>query len=97
LPDPVVDSAGKEHLLGMPELWIPSQKLPGWYVSPSLIMHYIEEHEYLPPDDFIDAVCSIDTSAAFHAEEIRNALVVNSYVEYHRRGLDGAGSPCRVL
>ncbi len=28
-----------------------------WYASPQLIGHYVADHEYLPPADFIDAVC----------------------------------------
>lgn len=26
------------------------------YVAPELILHYIERHQYLPPDDFCRAV-----------------------------------------
>ena len=27
-----------------------------WYAAPVLITHYVEAHEYRPPDEFIDAV-----------------------------------------
>ncbi|WP_444843366.1 DUF7919 family protein [Enhygromyxa salina] len=27
-----------------------------WYASPNLIVHYVAEHEYRPPDVFLDAV-----------------------------------------
>lgn len=27
-----------------------------WFVAPRLIGHYVEEHNYLPPQDFIDTV-----------------------------------------
>ena len=30
------------------------------YVAPQLIVHYIETHNYLPPQEFIDAVLSND-------------------------------------
>ena len=26
------------------------------YLAPGMIVHYIREHDYLPPDDFINAV-----------------------------------------
>lgn len=26
------------------------------YVAPAMILHYVEEHEYLPPKQFVDAV-----------------------------------------
>ena len=27
-----------------------------WYSAPTLVHHYVVEHQYLPPQDFIDAV-----------------------------------------
>jgi hypothetical protein len=30
------------------------------YICPALIIHYIEEHFYLPPDEFIEAVLNYD-------------------------------------
>jgi hypothetical protein len=27
-----------------------------WYVAPRLVIHYVEEHNYFPPQEFIDAV-----------------------------------------
>jgi len=27
-----------------------------WYAAPTLVIHYVEAHEYLPPAKFIDAV-----------------------------------------
>lgn len=29
-----------------------------WYAAPTLIHHYVSEHEYSPPTDFLDAVLS---------------------------------------
>ena len=29
------------------------------YVAPVLILHYVAEHGYLPPKEFVDAVCVI--------------------------------------
>ncbi len=35
-------------------LWIPAQEYV--YVAPELILHYIEAHQYRPPDAFVAAV-----------------------------------------
>ena len=29
-----------------------------WYVAPRLVIHYVVEHRYCPPQDFIEAVMS---------------------------------------
>lgn len=30
------------------------------YVAPTLIVHYVEKHKYLPPQEFVDAVLASD-------------------------------------
>jgi hypothetical protein len=30
------------------------------YISPDLIFHYVEKHNYQPPQEFIDAICRIE-------------------------------------
>jgi hypothetical protein len=51
--------AGRKITLGSAELWIPSVADSGpIYASPDLIHHYVTEHHYRPPNDFIDAVMS---------------------------------------
>ena len=27
-----------------------------WYAAPTLVLHYVEKHEYQPPDEFVRAV-----------------------------------------
>lgn len=46
-------------------LWIPGRQVI--YIAPAMIAHYIEAHEYTPPDEFIDAVmhCPPQKSAPF--------------------------------
>ena len=39
---------------GAQNIWIPSRDKV--YVAPDLIVHYVETHRYLPPDEFIQAV-----------------------------------------
>jgi hypothetical protein len=41
---------------GSGEIWVPGEGGKVHYAAPVLIMHYIEVHEYAPPDDFCDAV-----------------------------------------
>jgi hypothetical protein len=48
----VVD--GKEITLGNGEIRIPGQR-DIVYVAPTLICHYIGDHEYRPPQQFLDA------------------------------------------
>jgi hypothetical protein len=45
---------GKKHLLGMAEITVstPSRS----YAVPTLVMHYVVVHGYLPPDDLVAAV-----------------------------------------
>jgi hypothetical protein len=39
---------------GVYNVWIPSDA--ALYVAPELVVHYIEAHQYRPPDEFIAAV-----------------------------------------
>ena len=36
------------------EIWVPT--IDVLYVAPVLILHYVEIHQYKPPDEFIDAL-----------------------------------------
>lgn len=59
--------------LGISELWIPSDKVI--YVSPDLIVHYIEKHGYVPPKEYADSVFELDPGLDFNAEGINEELV----------------------
>ena len=62
------------------ELWIPHGDII--FSSPTTILHYIEKHHYLPPDDFIEAVNGVDISKPFNAEKVyRDYLVTSGWVE----------------
>ena len=50
--------SGKVIMLGSAELWVPSSQRSTIYAAPDLIYHYVKEHLYLPPDDFVKAVLS---------------------------------------
>lgn len=40
------------------------------FCSPTLIIHYVEAHHYLPPSEFIDCVLSFNKDSEYRAEEI---------------------------
>ena len=72
---------GKKKLLGMSEIWIPSRS-GIIYVAPSLIYHYIVTHNYLPPQEFRDAVELFHLNSIWNAEsEIAKWLTRQNYIE----------------
>lgn len=44
--------------LGMAEVWVP--RAGGFFAAPELVIHYIQAHGYCPPDEFLNAVRSVD-------------------------------------
>jgi hypothetical protein len=49
--------------LGIAELWVPSISRKGMYYSSSTwICHYIIDHQYLPPAEYIESVLTLDKS-----------------------------------
>jgi hypothetical protein len=63
-------------ILGSAELWIPDHKIEGQYFATfGLIIHYIEEHHYQPPQDFIDSVLYLKEDISLDAQSIQDKLV----------------------
>jgi hypothetical protein len=79
-----VISEGREEILGMSEVLVPSQQIGAYYASPSLIYHYVTEHNYLPPEEYINAVLAVDITQLYFAEDIFDDLLMN------RSGLEQA-------
>lgn len=50
------------------ELWVPGKGKT--YASPILIIHYIEAHNYLPPQEFLDAVTDLKPGDVFDGEAL---------------------------
>jgi hypothetical protein len=48
-------------------LWIPTADAV--YIAPAMVLHYVRDHAYRPPDEFIDAVlaCPEQQSPEYHA------------------------------
>lgn len=57
-----VEFEGKEMLLGSAEIRV-SGKGGRSYAAPNLIYHYIRDCGYLPPQEFLDAVESLEDSS----------------------------------
>lgn len=50
------------------ELWIPAGETI--YASPIAILHYIEVHNYRPPQEYIDAIDALDICEIFMGNDI---------------------------
>jgi transcription elongation factor Elf1 len=69
--DEMIDSgkSAEIRILGNSEVWIPNiQKDKNFFATYDLIYHYIKDHQYLPPEDFIESVLAFDIEAKFVAE-----------------------------
>jgi hypothetical protein len=64
----------REILLGHSELWVPGTQ-GHIYAAPTLIYHYIVKHDYLPPNEFIEAINQFDFASDWDGDEIFHALV----------------------
>lgn len=54
-------------LVGSSEIWLPVA-LGGFVAAPSMILHYIEVHSYLPPNEFLEAVGNFDLEVPYNAQ-----------------------------
>ncbi|MET3722614.1 hypothetical protein [Sphingomonas trueperi] len=68
------DFARSKLKIGSTELWIPDGD-GGFYASPSMIFHYISDHSYLPPDEFIKALENFNLNERYNAQiQYENAI-----------------------
>ena len=71
----MTDENGKRILLGSAEIWIPANNENEILAAPDLIVHYVEEHRYLPPQKFRSAVEVFSPTSAWDAQvEFERAL-----------------------
>jgi len=54
-PQSIFSHNGKQAILGDAEIEIPFGR-SRLFVAPTLIFHYVRDHAYRPPDDFVKAV-----------------------------------------
>lgn len=53
--------AGEKRRLGTAEIRVRTPRFT--YAAPTLVLHYVVDHRYLPPDDFVEAVLAAPESA----------------------------------
>jgi hypothetical protein len=71
----IVNNEGKSFLLGAAELWVPDKGREDCYFATcSLIVHYVMEHHYQPPQEFIDSVLALSVNSNFNGQEIQDKL-----------------------
>jgi hypothetical protein len=68
----------EEMFVGMTELWIPNPA-GGFLAAPSLILHFIADHQYSPPTVFWDAVRAFDLAAPFNGQEAYLKAVAGAF------------------
>ncbi len=73
-PSTFTGIGGDQIVLGQNNLFIPGDGL--LYVAPSTIIHYIDSHDYCPPNEFVDAVlrCPTMRSMAYLKAIQKNAF-----------------------
>lgn len=54
-------------LLGSTQLWIPGRQ-DRIFVAPSMILHYVVSHDYLPPAVFVAAIDDLDLSIPYEGQ-----------------------------
>lgn len=60
--------------LGSAEIWVPGEN-GIVYAAPTLVTHYITEHEYQPPAEFLAAVTTFDPASAWNASDLYEDLL----------------------
>jgi hypothetical protein len=62
-------------LIGSCKLWIPSHNVGIVLAAPSPVIHYIQEHNYCPTQDFVESVLRVEMSEVFNGQELYDDLV----------------------
>lgn len=68
------ENESRTRLLGSVQIWVPSVDGQYIYAAPSLILHYIEQHSYIPPIEFVEAVLSFNESQEFNGQKTYETL-----------------------
>lgn len=77
-----ISNGQKEFTLGSSELWIPDSRVKGHYFATfGLIIHYVKDHHYQPPQEFIDSVLALDLNINFNGDDVRDSFVSKYYVK----------------
>jgi hypothetical protein len=57
----------QEFILGSAEIWLPSPDRKIIYAAPDLIYHYVRDHNYQPPSEYICAAVRADSDDEWDA------------------------------
>lgn len=66
-------------VLGSSELWIPSVEQGQYWAAPSLIYHYVKDHDYRPPEGFVRSVMALNHESEFNAQDVYLELVAGHF------------------
>jgi hypothetical protein len=55
-----IEIDGRKHELGSAEIRVAGSQVQ--YAAPNLILHYVVDHRYLPPEDFVASVIALPDS-----------------------------------
>jgi hypothetical protein len=81
-----ITSGNQGFTLGSSELWIPDFRQKDHYFATfGLIFHYVKDHNYKPPQEFVDSVLALDMLAEFNGQDIRDAFVKRSFQDKEQR------------
>jgi hypothetical protein len=56
--------------VGSCQLWIPSIENNIYFAAPSTIIHYIQDHNYKPPNIFVESVLKLSMDEDFNGEQL---------------------------
>ncbi len=73
-----IENNTSKYYLGMTEILIPSENKKHYFSAPSMIIHYIEEHNYLPDESFLKAILAIDLNMEYSGDAIFKHLLEKS-------------------
>jgi len=72
-----IQSSGRSILLGSAEVWVPYKDII--FAAPNLVFHYMERHQYAPPQQFIDALMCFDIASEWDGTSIAEKLTTETY------------------
>jgi hypothetical protein len=79
--DEIKLNVGKHALLlGSAEVWVPDSSGRVVFAAPNLIVHYIMEHKYLPPESFIQAIRNFREESTWSGETLYEKFSRDAYL-----------------
>jgi hypothetical protein len=84
--------SGESFIGGNGEIYVPGRE-GVLYNAPVLISHYVDDHDYRPPDEFVEAVLALDGPNGLQWDVVRKACGVWSWEEFLAKPPDPPGTP----